>query len=138
MAKIRWPYDLNNGVSYVGKTHHFIEMATLFNTKDHLCEVSSSIVNVMRMLIQLNIQQFYMMLLICNEWAERTFVDSAQASEIHLIWAVENHDVFSETSSHVLDGLCLAGPSGASRGTTHGHTQGLGKGDVASAGRKIE
>lgn len=39
--------------------------------------------------------------------ATHTFVYSSQASEVHLIRAVENHNVLSKTATHIFHGLCL-------------------------------
>ena len=61
-----------------------------------------------------------------------TFVDSAQTPVIHLIRAVEDDHILAESLAHVLDGLGLARPSRACRGTSHAHPQGLGQGDEAS------
>jgi len=62
-----------------------------------------------------------------------TFVDSAKTSEVHLIGAVEHDDILAKGFTHVFGGLSLASTGGSSRGTTHGHTQGLGQRDVTPA-----
>ena len=67
-----------------------------------------------------------------------TFVDTTKPSEVHLVRAVEDNDILSQSLAHVLGGLCLACPSRAGRGTTHAHTQGLGQGDVTSTQVKQE
>lgn len=36
-----------------------------------------------------------------------TFEYSSQASEVHLVRTVEDHNILSKTAAHVLCGLCL-------------------------------
>ena len=66
-----------------------------------------------------------------------TFEDAAEATEVHLVGAVEDDDVLPETSPHVLHCLSLPGARGAGGRASHRHPQGLGKGDVASGKREI-
>lgn len=40
--------------------------------------------------------------------ADCTFVYPSQTPEVHLVWAVEDHNIFSQTAAHVFDSLCLA------------------------------
>lgn len=61
-----------------------------------------------------------------------TFVDTPQSSVVHLIGAVEDHHVFTQTATHVFGGLCLSCTGGTGWGTSQGHTQGLSQGDVTS------
>ena len=71
-----------------------------------------------------------------NEQVRRTFVDTSEAAEVHLIGAVEDDDVLAQAAAHVLGRLGLTSTSRPGRCATHRHAQGLSQGDVASASRR--
>ena len=70
--------------------------------------------------------------MILSENHSRTFIDSAEAPEVHLVGAVEDDDVLAEATAHVLDGLCFTCTGRSSGGATHRHTQRLRQRDVTS------
>lgn len=55
----------------------------------------------------------------------------AETAVVHLVGAVEHHNVLGERLAHVFDRLCFASPCRAARRTSHAHREGLRKGYVA-------
>ena len=67
-----------------------------------------------------------------------TLEDLGHISVLVLIRAVGDDDEDTEGSTEILDSLCLTGPSWSCRSTTIKHTESLGKGDVASIGKRSD
>lgn len=60
-----------------------------------------------------------------------TFENPSQASEVHLIRAVEHNHVLPQTPAHVFGGFRFARPSGSRWSPAHVHSQRLRQRDVA-------
>ena len=56
-----------------------------------------------------------------NEQVRRTFVDTSEAAEVHLIGAVEDDDVLAEAAAHVLGRLGLTSSGRTGRCAAHRH-----------------
>lgn len=61
-----------------------------------------------------------------------TFEDPPKSSEIHLVWTVEDHYIFSKAPSHIFHSFSFSGSCRSHRCSTHVHAQSLSQSDVTS------
>lgn len=64
--------------------------------------------------------------------AHLTFEDPPKSSEIHLVWTVEDHYVFSKAPSHIFHSFSFSSSCRSHRCSTHVHAQSLSQSDVTS------
>lgn len=61
-----------------------------------------------------------------------TFEDPPKSSEIHLVWTVEDHYIFSKAPSHIFHSFSFSSSCRSHRCSTHVHAQSLSQSDVTS------